>query len=298
MAEESTVDKITNFLTSKEGLLAAASLGALFGGDTTNTPPIGYQGSIPDLTAVRTAVPNTFDADRRPGSGGRRYFSDIQYVPKTGDGATEALTTAQTAATTQAQGLETLNKNNPAYQAAPVYNYTNTPAEIAAATASASSVADTMQPFSASGIEALTTYLGTSPYESPYETYDQGLLQQLDKLKLDLATERGEIPSSTYQQAQQGMAMGGIAKLKQGKYLDGKTDGMADEVPANIDGVQEARLSDGEFVIPADVVSHLGNGNSDAGAKVLESMMAKVRKERTGNTKQGKEINPRDFLPV
>ena len=39
-----------------------------------------------------------------------------------------------------------------------------------------------MQPFSASGIEALTTYLGTSPYESPYETYDQGLLQQLDKL--------------------------------------------------------------------------------------------------------------------
>ena len=94
------------------------------------------------------------------------------------------------------------------------------------------------------------------------------------------------------------MATGGIAKLKKGKYLDGKTDGMADEVPARIDGVQEARLSDGEFVIPADVVSHLGNGNSDAGAKVLESMMARVRKARTGNTKQGKEINPRDFLPA
>ena len=92
--------------------------------------------------------------------------------------------------------------------------------------------------------------------------------------------------------------MGGIAELSKGRYLDGKTDGMADEVPARIEGVQEARLSDGEFVIPADVVSHLGNGNSDAGAKVLEDMMARVRKARTGTEKQGKEINPRDFLPA
>lgn len=42
---------------------------------------------------------------------------------------------------------------------------------------------------------------------------------------------------------------------------------MADRIPARIDNNQEARLSDGEFVIPADVVSHLGNGNSSAGAK-------------------------------
>ena len=69
------------------------------------------------------------------------------------------------------------------------------------------------------------------------------------------------------------MVQGGIAKLAQGRYLDGSTDGMADVVPARIDGGQEARLSDGEFVIPADVVSHLGNGNSDAGAKQLHNMM-------------------------
>jgi hypothetical protein len=94
------------------------------------------------------------------------------------------------------------------------------------------------------------------------------------------------------------MAAGGIATLKKGKYLDGKTDGMADEVPATIEGTQEARLSDGEFVIPADVVSHLGNGNSDAGAKVLEGMMARVRKARTGNDKQGKEIDPKKFIPA
>ena len=57
-------------------------------------------------------------------------------------------------------------------------------------------------------------------------------------------------------------------------------------------------MSDGEFVIPADVVSHLGNGNSDAGAKVLKDMMDRVRKARTGNKKQGKEIDPKKFIPA
>ena len=94
------------------------------------------------------------------------------------------------------------------------------------------------------------------------------------------------------------MAQGGIARLAKGRYLNGATDGMADKVPARIDGVQEARLSDGEFVIPADVVSHLGNGNSEAGAKILSTMMDRIRKERTGNKKQGTEIDPKEFLPV
>jgi hypothetical protein len=96
----------------------------------------------------------------------------------------------------------------------------------------------------------------------------------------------------------QELAAGGIAQLKKGQYLNGASDGMADKVPATIDGVQDARLSDGEFVIPADVVSHLGNGNSDAGAKVLKDMMSRVRKARTGNTKQGKEIDPKKFIPA
>tara|TARA_X000001388_G_scaffold42163_1_gene29663 strand:- start:390 stop:1133 length:744 start_codon:yes stop_codon:yes gene_type:complete len=94
------------------------------------------------------------------------------------------------------------------------------------------------------------------------------------------------------------LAAGGIARLNRGRYLSGSTDGMADKIPANINGTQPAALSDGEFVIPADVVSHLGNGNSDAGAKVLDGMMTKVRKSRTGNPKQGKQINPNKFLPA
>jgi hypothetical protein len=59
-----------------------------------------------------------------------------------------------------------------------------------------------------------------------------------------------------------------------------------------------ARLADGEFVVPADVVSHLGNGSTDAGAKQLYAMMDKVRKARTGNKKQGKQINPRKLMPA
>jgi len=91
-------------------------------------------------------------------------------------------------------------------------------------------------------------------------------------------------------------AGGGVKQLAGGRYLDGMTDGMADKVPSSIDGVQPAALSDGEFVIPADVVSHLGNGSSNAGAKVLNDMMSNVRETRTGNSEQGKQINPQRVM--
>lgn len=91
------------------------------------------------------------------------------------------------------------------------------------------------------------------------------------------------------------MARGGRALPP--RYLKGHSDGMADKVPAHINGKRPAALSDGEFVIPADVVSHLGNGNSNAGAKRLYEMMDRIRAARTGNPKQGKQINPDKFMP-
>lgn len=87
----------------------------------------------------------------------------------------------------------------------------------------------------------------------------------------------------------------GMAK---GGYLDGAGDGMSDSIPATIEGKQPARLADGEFVIPADVVSHLGNGSSKAGSKRLYAMLDKVRQARTGNKKQGKEIKAEKYLPA
>jgi hypothetical protein len=83
-----------------------------------------------------------------------------------------------------------------------------------------------------------------------------------------------------------------------GRLLQGPGDGMSDSIPADIAGQRPARLADSEFVIPADVVSHLGNGSSDAGARQLYAMMDRVRKARTGSAKQGKQINPQKFVPA
>ena len=90
----------------------------------------------------------------------------------------------------------------------------------------------------------------------------------------------------------------GLPRLAKGGYLDGHGDGMSDSIPATIEGKQPARLADGEFVVPADVVSHLGNGSTKAGAKRLYAMMDKVRQARTGTKKQGKQINPNKYLPA
>jgi len=194
----------------------AGAIGSATGLTSSSAPPSGYQGSVPNYDAVRQAVPNTYDPNRRPGSGGQRYFTDTQY---------QAPGTA--AAPMSAEGLASLNAANPAREA-----------------------------------------------------------------------RRPGGPMMPAPVPVQEMASGGIARLAKGQYLNGSSDGMADKVPARIDGQQEARLSDGEFVIPADVVSHLGNGNSDAGAKLLKEMMSRVRNARTGNDKQGKEIDPKKFLPV
>ncbi len=170
----------------------------------------GYQGGIPSLTATRQQLPIDYNADRRPGSMGRRYFTDMVYAPKA------------TAPTTPP----------PAAPVAPA------PAQ-----------------------EAPVNDLGG-------------------------AAQGGMI----------GYAQGGLANL--GYYLGGATDGMADKIPAKIEGKQQAKLSHGEFVIPADIVSALGSGNSSAGAKVLYDMMDRVRQHAHGSKKQIKPANPKKTLPA
>ena len=109
-----------------------------------------------------------------------------------------------------------------------------------------------------------------------------------DSSSADVEARRGGIMHSS---------LGGYAAGGNPRLLKGPGDGMSDNIPATINGRQPARLADGEFVVPADVVSHLGNGSTEAGAKQLHGMMDKVRKARTGNPKQGKEINPKKYMP-
>jgi hypothetical protein len=183
---------LTQLLKILGGGLGAYGIGSLLAGGTGNlndflgigggrgSAPVGYQGGIPTYTAQRTALPMPADPNRRPGSSGQRYFSDVQYEP----------------VVTAAQG---------------------------------------------------------------------GLMS---------------LPES------------------RGYYLGGPTDGMADKVPATIDGRQEARLSDGEFVVDAGTVSALGNGNSQAGAEALYGMMERVRQAAHGKKTQQNQINPRKVLPA
>jgi hypothetical protein len=120
----------------------------------------------------------------------------------------------------------------------------------------------------------------------------------------DINAARGIYSAAAPMMAAKGGVMnssGGIGDLggysDGGQLLKGPGDGMSDHIPATIGNKQPARLADGEFVVPADVVSHLGNGSTDAGAKHLYKMMDKIRKARTGNPKQGKQINANKFLP-
>lgn len=99
-----------------------------------------------------------------------------------------------------------------------------------------------------------------------------------------------------YDAALQNFAEGGLSNIP--RFLSGGGDGMSDSIPATINNRQPARLADGEFVIPADVVSHLGNGSSKAGAKQLYAMMDRVRTKRTGKKKQAPAVNPRKTMPA
>jgi hypothetical protein len=106
-----------------------------------------------------------------------------------------------------------------------------------------------------------------------------------------------------------GFAYGGLAALAGGgmshlgdysdggRLLRGPGDGVSDSIPGVIGGKRPARLADGEFVVSADVVSGLGNGSTEAGARKLYAMMDRVRKARTGNAKMGKTINPDKLIP-
>ena len=117
-----------------------------------------------------------------------------------------------------------------------------------------------------------------------------------------LASQYGvSVPTVGVKSAAKGGSMGGEYNLGSysdgGRLLKGPGDGMSDNIPASIANKQPARLADGEFVVPADVVSHLGNGSTDAGAKHLYKMMDNVRKARTGRKSQGKQIKADKYLP-
>jgi hypothetical protein len=258
--------------------------------------PSGYQGTVPELVAVREQVPFTNDPNRRAGSGGRRYFTDTVYIPKglAGVGSGEYRPDAQYGyREVDAQGNE-LDPSAVDYTPTGTY----VPYQIQGATEMTNLEA------AEAGLRGQAQQLAAENLASPYGGGGQnlpyakgGIASPLIPPYADKKDEEEETkPAPPGLANVQYNIGGGVKQLAGGRYLDGMTDGMADRVPSSIDGIQPAALSDGEFVIPADVVSHLGNGSSNAGAKVLDNMMTNVRKARTGNPNQGKEINPQKVM--
>ena len=80
--------------------------------------------------------------------------------------------------------------------------------------------------------------------------------------------------------------------------LSGAGDGMDDMIPATLEGEQDVVLSEGEFIVPADVVSGIGNGSTDAGSNRLYDMMDRVRMMRGGTVRQAPDVPAGMMLPV
>ena len=345
---------------------------------------VGYQGKIPEYTAVREQVPIDWDSDRKPGERGQRYFSDTTYAQKpetpvptvaqaeqitweqildliaqnyTGNGNTG---TVEPPAPTPAPapppapaptpapapyesplslggigGLSATGVANPGYSfAADTYNpvtgkyekqdvqwvgegdpSANTQAQFLdflqgspigsnQINFSAPAPAPYISPLSLGGLGsvyggqsyAADTYnYDTGKYERAGSFAEGGIVDAMDALRGGGKPPMPQQQMPQQQMPQQQMPQPPMPQQPQGisqagRYLNGQTDGMGDQVNIN--------AADGEFVVPADAVSHLGNGNSDAGAAQLTAMMDRIRKARTGSPEQGKRINPNNFIPA
>lgn len=274
----------------------------LLGIGGANTQPVGYQGKIEKYKANREQVPYDYETEaegeRGPGSLGRRYFSDTVYSLPQGVTRNEDQNAApeglRIPTYDEADAFVNQQAQDILAGLTPQDNPFSTPVNYGNNVPTVAEVNQNQQ------------FYDNEVYSRIYQfLLDQGVFEDLE-----LGDDPGGAGSgggNTNDSSGGGLtlggessyAMGGLANLQQpkGYYLGGATDGMADQIPANIDGMQPARLSDGEFVVPADVVSHLGNGNSNAGAQELYDMMDRIRKARTGTPKQGKQIKPNRFLP-
>jgi hypothetical protein len=171
----------------------------------------------------------------------------------------------------------------------------------------------TLPPLAADLVASLTPqYQAANPYKYAYDpkkqrysaaTPDMNQLHAFKALQDQKAEE--EAAAQAYQPYGGGGAAGGLMPYDLGGYSDGGRllrgpgDGVSDDIPATIAGKQPARLADGEFVIPARIVSELGNGSTDAGAKRLYAMMDRIqdgRKKTIGKKNIAKDTKAKKHL--
>jgi hypothetical protein len=144
----------------------------------------------------------------------------------------------------------------------------------------------------------MTTSAFATPYQDPRST---------NMMASMAPAGGGTVNSMSGEPNMQGtrLAAGGLSDLggysDGGRLLRGPGDGVSDSIPAQIGEHQPARLADGEFVVPARIVSELGNGSTEAGAKQLYKMLDRVQNARaktTGKEKVAKNTNAAKYLPA
>jgi len=310
---------IGNLLTQNKGALAGGALGGMMA--PGQEPEPAEQGNIRDYT---------FSQQQNPlfGQRGQAAFTNQQFTP----GAVTRVEDYNKAnggiiALAEGGGLETQRYSQPTRQMAPEvsaynqqlmeranqqYNVNLRPAPNQVP-GSAGYIAPPppMAPAAPSGesLSGLTFNPATQKFEGEF-------LAPGDKKKRPLFDMDDEEPQNSYNfssgdsgNANGGLmssyAAGGISSLGSysdgGQLLKGPGDGVSDSIPAQIGARQPARLADGEFVVPARIVSELGNGSTDAGAKQLYAMMDRIQKNRKKTVGKGKvavDSKARKLLPA
>ena len=262
----------------------------------------GYQGGIPSLVATRQQVPLGDTTNYRPGQGGRTYFTPTQYVAPSAAGETltnqrqeaqQIKTQQMPVASTQSSAptrdindlLRQVQTQQPAYKEGDysIQNYLRSPAyQDFMKTLPAEQTADMRQ--SKYGFEPGSGSM-VGPRDAAYAKWSNaGGFDPLPMEALQTPPDR-ILPGAPIRYA----GGGGISTLggysDGGRMLRGPGDGVSDSIPATIGGKQPARLADGEFVIPARIVSEIGNGSSEAGARKLYAMMDRIQKARKKSIK-------------
>ena len=304
---------------AKRAAVLGGGLAGAAGLLSPKTQKVGYQGGIPKYTATRNMVtaPPTRAQGYRPGQGGINYGGDVTYTP-TG-GLSSAVSGGSSGSSSGSMLGDIAKVAGGAGVAALLANYLGK-------SGGAGNIASILKGIGGGlgtgGLEKMPNATAGQPTPGQLERDDAAAVDIAGRAPDGIANEEpfympdyNDLPPEmpTYDMPEYNIqpegptldyptdfdytdwsfAKGGST----GRYLQGETDGMADKIPARIGRDQPAALSHGEFVVPADVVSHLGNGNSDAGADKLYQMMDKIRQARTGTKKQGKKINPDKFMP-
>jgi hypothetical protein len=154
----------------------------------------------------------------------------------------------------------------------------------------------------------ITGHAYATPWQTPVSqnvvagTADTGV----NRMTGQMLAEGGAVePTPDFQEPYTAMARGGLSDLGSysdgGRLLRGPGDGVSDSIPAVIGKKKPARLADGEFVVPARIVSELGNGSTEAGARKLYAMLDRVqsaRKKSIGKGKVAKDSRADKLLPA